>query len=110
MRFELPTTRRVKSICLCRKCEREQANLLVCVQTCRSVVEDGIEFMASRRRREIFTLVVVFAGVVVLGALGVYYLGGGRRATPETIMQEPRQPDAVLEGPTERASPASQAA
>jgi uncharacterized membrane protein YhiD involved in acid resistance len=66
--------------------------------------------MASRRRREIFTLVVVFAGVVVLSALAVYYLGGGRRATPETIRQEPRQPDAVLEGPTERASPAPQTA
>jgi uncharacterized membrane protein YhiD involved in acid resistance len=66
--------------------------------------------MASRRRREIFTLVVVFAGVVVLSALAVYYLGGGRRATPETIRQEPRQPDAVLEGPTERASPVRQTA
>src|SRR5215213_10209006 len=61
--------------------------------------------MASQRRREIFTLVVVFAGVLLLSALAVYYLGGGRRATPEAIRQEPRQPDAVLEGPTERVSP-----
>jgi uncharacterized membrane protein YhiD involved in acid resistance len=67
--------------------------------------------MASQRRREILTLVVVFTGVVLLSALAVYYLGGGRRATPETIRQEPRQPDAVLETPTDRAaSPAPQPA
>ena len=61
--------------------------------------------MASQRRKEIFTLVVVFAGVLLITALAVYYLGGGRRATPETIRQEGRQPDAVLEAPMERASP-----
>ena len=61
--------------------------------------------MASQRRKEIFTLVVVFAGVLLVTALAVYYLGGGRRATPETIRQEGRLPDAVLESPTERASP-----
>ena len=61
--------------------------------------------MANQRRREIFTLVVVFAGVLLLSALAVYYLGGGRRATRESIQQEPRQPDAVLEAPTERGSP-----
>src|SRR5215217_6984974 len=61
--------------------------------------------MVNQRRKELFTLVVVFAGVVLLSALAVYYLGGGRRATPEAIRQESRQPDAVLEGPTERGSP-----
>ncbi len=61
--------------------------------------------MATQRKKEILTLVVVFAGVLLLSALAVYYLGGGRRATPEAIRQEPRQPDAVLESPTERASP-----
>jgi uncharacterized membrane protein YhiD involved in acid resistance len=61
--------------------------------------------VASQRRRELFTLVVVFAGVLLLSALVVYYLGGGRRATPETIRQEQRQPDAVLELPTGRATP-----
>ena len=61
--------------------------------------------MVTQRRKEIFTLVVVFAGVLLVSALAVYYLGGGRRATPESIRQEPRQPDAVLEVPTERASP-----
>jgi uncharacterized membrane protein YhiD involved in acid resistance len=61
--------------------------------------------MANQRRKEIFTLVVVFAGVLLVSALAVYYLGGGRRATPEAIRQEPRQPDAVLGLPDERASP-----
>lgn len=61
--------------------------------------------MASQRRKEILTLVIVFTGVLLVTALAVYYLGGGRRATPETIGQEARQPDAVLEAPTERASP-----
>jgi len=61
--------------------------------------------MTTQRRKELFTLVVVFAGVLLLSALVVYYLGGGRRATREAIRQEPRQPDAVLEAPTERASP-----
>src|SRR5215213_11431523 len=58
--------------------------------------------MANQRRKELFTLVVVFAGVLLLSALVVYYLGGGRRATPETIRQEQRQPDAVLELPSPR--------
>ena len=48
---------------------------------------------------------MVFTGVLLVTALAVYYFGGGRRATPETIRQEGRQPDAVLEAPTERASP-----
>src|SRR5215217_6121440 len=61
--------------------------------------------MTTQRRKELFTLVVVFAGVLLLSALVVYYLGGGRRATRETIRQESRQPDAVLEVPTERTSP-----
>ena len=60
--------------------------------------------MATQRRKEIFTLVVVFAGVLLVSALVVYYLGGGRRATRETIQQEGRQPDAVLEVP-ERTAP-----
>jgi uncharacterized membrane protein YhiD involved in acid resistance len=51
--------------------------------------------MASNRRKEVFTLVVVFAGVLILSAFLVYYLGGGRRATPETVRQG-QPPDAVL--------------
>lgn len=51
--------------------------------------------MPNNRRKEIFTLVVVFAGVLFLSAFLVYYLGGGRRVTPETVRQGP-SPDAVL--------------
>ena len=56
--------------------------------------------MRSQRRKEVFTLIVVFAGVVVLSALVVYFVTGGRRTTPErstpaTSTQTPA-PDAVL--------------
>jgi uncharacterized membrane protein YhiD involved in acid resistance len=60
--------------------------------------------MANQRRKEVFTLVLVFAGVVLLSALVVYYVGGGRRATPETVRQGPT-PDAVLGPPETRATP-----
>ncbi|HEU4835863.1 MAG TPA: DUF4956 domain-containing protein [Pyrinomonadaceae bacterium] len=50
----------------------------------------------KRRKQERFTLVVVFTGVLLVSALAViYFLGGGRRMTPETIRQSPT-PDAVL--------------
>ena len=52
--------------------------------------------MANKKRREIFTLVIVFTGVLLVSALAVYFLGGGRRVTPETVRQSPT-PDAVLE-------------
>lgn len=40
--------------------------------------------MASnpKRKQELITLAVVFAGVVVVSALAAYYLGGGGRTTP----------------------------
>ena len=60
--------------------------------------------MANQRRKEVFTLVLVFAGVVLLSALVVYYVGGGRRATPETVRQGPT-PDAVLRPPESSTSP-----
>lgn len=60
--------------------------------------------MANQRRKEVFTLVLVFAGVVILSALVVYFVGGGRRATPETVRQGPT-PDAVLGPPETRTSP-----
>jgi len=60
--------------------------------------------MANQRRKEVFTLIVVFAGVVLLSALIVYSIGGGRRATPETVRQGP-SPDAVLGQPDARTSP-----
>jgi uncharacterized membrane protein YhiD involved in acid resistance len=39
--------------------------------------------MADQKRKEIFTLVVVFAGVLLLSALAAYFLAGSRRETPE---------------------------
>lgn len=59
------------------------------------------------RKQEIVTLVVVFTGVLVLSALAVYFLGGGRRVTPETARQGPT-PDAVLTVPEARTSPTPQ--
>ena len=54
----------------------------------------------KRRKQEIFTLVIVFTGVLLLSALAaVYFFGGGRRVTPETIRQSPT-PDAVLGVPS----------
>ena len=50
----------------------------------------------NKKRRERLTLVVVFTGVLLGTAFAVYYLGGGRRVTPEAIRQSPA-PDAVLE-------------
>jgi len=65
----------------------------------------------QKRKQEVFTLIVVFAGVVVLSALTVYFLGGGRRETPEratadTVRQtpQPQQPEAVLGMPDQRTS------
>ena len=61
----------------------------------------------KKRRQEIVTLVVVFTGVLLASALAVYFLGGGRRVTPETIRQSPT-PDAVLGVPEARPSPTTQ--
>jgi uncharacterized membrane protein YhiD involved in acid resistance len=61
--------------------------------------------MPNQRRKEVFTLVIVFAGVVLLSALIVYYVGGGRRATPETVRSGPT-PDAVLGQLETRTTPA----
>jgi Domain of unknown function (DUF4956) len=64
--------------------------------------------MANRRKQELFTLVVVFTGVLLLSALAaVYFLGGGRRVTPETVRQGPT-PDAVLGQPEARPLPTPQ--
>jgi uncharacterized membrane protein YhiD involved in acid resistance len=68
--------------------------------------------MKDQKRKEVFTLVVVFAGVVLLSALVVYFLGGGGRTTttaPEvsrTTQPPPQQPpDAVLGLPDQRTTP-----
>jgi len=57
----------------------------------------------SKRNKEIFTLVVVFAGVVLISALTVYLIGGARRVTPETTPAQ--RPDAVFGTPDGRATP-----
>ncbi len=62
--------------------------------------------MANQRRKEVLTLVIVFAGVLLLSALIVYSVGGGRRATPEAVRQGPT-PDAVLSSPDARTPPTS---
>lgn len=59
----------------------------------------------KRRKQEIFTLVVVFTGVLLASTLAaVYFLGGGRRVTPETVREGPT-PDAVLRAPEAAPSP-----
>src|ERR1700752_1524198 len=60
--------------------------------------------MPNPKRKEVFTLVVVFAGVVLVSALIVYFVGGGRRAPPETVRKGP-SPDPVLGLQDARTSP-----
>ena len=71
--------------------------------------------MRSQRRKEVFTLVVVFTGVVLLSALAVYYLGGVSRTNPQerttpeaarTTALGQREPDAVLGPPDGRTAQA----
>lgn len=68
--------------------------------------------MRNQRRKEVFTLIIVFAGVLLLSALVVYFLTGGRgttpeRATPEVARQTPA-PDVVIGVPQERETPEPQ--
>lgn len=58
----------------------------------------------SRRKKEVFTLVVVFIGVALLSVLVVYLIGGARRVTPDAVRESP-SPDAVL-GTDQRSTPA----
>src|SRR5215216_309612 len=71
--------------------------------------------MWNQRRKEILTLVVVFAGVVLMSAFVVYYLSGGRRTTPDRTTSaipgptpQTQQPDAVFGPPDARTAPAPQ--
>jgi uncharacterized membrane protein YhiD involved in acid resistance len=58
--------------------------------------------MANKRKQEVFTLVVVFAGVVLLSALVVYFLGGASRPTTDAnrpatdTTRQNQPPDAIL--------------
>ncbi len=63
--------------------------------------------MPNSRRKEVFTLVVVFIGVVLVSAFVVYYIGGARRVTPDAARESP-QPDAVLGVPDQRNTPTAQ--
>ena len=65
----------------------------------------------SKRNKEILTLVVVFAGVVLASALAVYLIGGARRPTPATpeAARPTQQPDAVLGVQNERTPAEAQA-
>src|SRR5688572_22317574 len=70
--------------------------------------------MNTQRRKEVLTLIVVFAGVLVLSALVVYFMTGGARTTPdrttpETVRPTPaaQQPGAVLGLPDEQTPPRS---
>lgn len=62
----------------------------------------------SKRSKEIITLVVVFAGVVIASALTVYLIGGAQRGTPETTIAQ--RPDAVFGTPEVRATPSASVA
>jgi hypothetical protein len=66
--------------------------------------------MASeqKRKQEIITLAVVFAGVLVVTALAVYYLGNGRQTTPATTRQT-EAPAPTIDVPAGQATPAPRA-
>jgi uncharacterized membrane protein YhiD involved in acid resistance len=75
--------------------------------------------MNNQRRKEVFTLIIVFAGVLVLSAVVVYFMTGGARttpdrtttsATPETARQTPTpaQPGAIFGIPEESTAPPPQ--
>jgi uncharacterized membrane protein YhiD involved in acid resistance len=53
----------------------------------------------QKRKQEIITLVVVFAGVLVVTALAVYYLGAGSRSTTPTTARQAEQPAPTIEVP-----------
>lgn len=65
--------------------------------------------MNNPRRKEVLTLIIVFAGVLVLSAVVVYFMTGGarttpNRTTPETVRSTPsaQQPEDVLGMPDEQ--------
>lgn len=61
----------------------------------------------KKRTQEIITLIVVFAGVVLVSALIVYFIGGGRRITPEVVRQS-EQPQPIAGELAARRSPTPQ--
>ncbi len=59
----------------------------------------------QKRKQEIITLIVVFAGVLVVTALAVYYLGTSKESAPTTTRQT-EQPPPTIEVPGGQATPA----
>jgi len=59
----------------------------------------------SKRTREIITLVVVFAGVLLISALAVYLIGGSRNAATEEVTRTAEQPAPVSRDQVERRTP-----
>jgi len=62
----------------------------------------------QKRKQEIITLAVVFAGVLVVTALAVYYLGNGRQTAPATTRQT-EAPASTIDVPQGQATPAPRA-
>jgi len=59
----------------------------------------------SKRTREIITLVVVFAGVLLISALAVYLIGGSRNSATEEVTRTAEQPAPVSRDQVERRTP-----
>ena len=59
----------------------------------------------SEKRRELLTLLIVFTAVLVVSALAVYVIGGGRR-TEENLANTPAPQAGVQRDSTERSTPA----
>src|SRR5258705_2438243 len=55
-------------------------------------------------RKEVLTLIIVFAGVLLISALAVYFIAGSRRSTPEVTSQDQQVGDAIRE-PSRSATP-----
>ncbi len=69
--------------------------------------------MRNQRKKEVLTLIIVFAGVLVLSALLVYFLTGGTRTTPERatppeVARQTPAPDAVMGLPQAGTTPQPQ--
>lgn len=58
----------------------------------------------ATKRRELITLIVVFAGVLMISALAVYLIGGSRRSDTDVVRPTTQATDVARE-PVERRSP-----
>lgn len=59
--------------------------------------------LTSEKRREVYTLIIVFAGVLLVSAFAVYVLGS--RSTTTDASTKPEQTSEVAREPTERRTP-----